>query len=101
MTSDHFIAWAMQQPETEHYELIDGEVVAMAPEGAAQALIKAQAQSPSTSSRDGDSKLMDYFGPPSLCHCLLVRTEGRSIVHQARGENGFILTRIVRKGPIM
>ena len=32
MTSDEFIAWAMEQPETEHYELIDGEVVATAPE---------------------------------------------------------------------
>lgn len=32
MTADEFIAWAMQQPETEHYELVAGEVVAMAPE---------------------------------------------------------------------
>lgn len=34
MTSNEFIAWAMQQPETEHYELVAGEVVAMAPERA-------------------------------------------------------------------
>jgi hypothetical protein len=101
MTSDLFIAWAMQQPETEHFELIGGEVVAMAPERTAQALTKARAQSPSTSSRDVGSKLMDYFRPPSLCHCLLVRTEGRSIVHHARGKNGIILTRIVREGPIV
>jgi Uma2 family endonuclease len=32
MTADEFIAWAMQRPETEHYELVAGEVVAMAPE---------------------------------------------------------------------
>jgi Uma2 family endonuclease len=32
MTFDQFIAWAMEQPETEHYELYRGEVVAMAPE---------------------------------------------------------------------
>ena len=32
MTADEFIAWAMQQPETAHYELVAGEVVAMAPE---------------------------------------------------------------------
>ena len=32
MTSDEFIAWAMEQPETEHYELVDGEIVSMAPE---------------------------------------------------------------------
>jgi len=32
MTADEFIAWAMEQPETEHYELAGGEVIAMAPE---------------------------------------------------------------------
>jgi Uma2 family endonuclease len=32
MTVDEFFAWAEQQPETEHYELVHGEVVAMAPE---------------------------------------------------------------------
>jgi Uma2 family endonuclease len=40
MTADEFIAWAMQQPETEHYELVAGEVVAMAPERAAHARTK-------------------------------------------------------------
>jgi Uma2 family endonuclease len=42
MTSDEFIAWAMGQPETGHYELVAGEVVAMAPERSAHALTKAQ-----------------------------------------------------------
>jgi Uma2 family endonuclease len=42
MTSDEFIAWAMEQPETGHYELVAGEVVAMAPERSAHALTKAQ-----------------------------------------------------------
>jgi Uma2 family endonuclease len=32
MTADEFIDWAMNQPETEHYELAGGEVIAMAPE---------------------------------------------------------------------
>ena len=32
MTVDEFIAWAMERPETEHYELCHGEIVAMAPE---------------------------------------------------------------------
>ena len=41
MTSDEFIAWAMQQPETDHYELVDGEVLAMAPERSAHVLAKA------------------------------------------------------------
>lgn len=40
MTSDEFIAWAMQQPETCHYELVAGEVVAMAPERSGHALTK-------------------------------------------------------------
>jgi Uma2 family endonuclease len=34
MTADEFIAWAMEQPEGRHYELVAGEVVAMAPERA-------------------------------------------------------------------
>ena len=42
MTSDEFIAWAMQQPETCHYELYDGEILAMAPERSDHALTKAQ-----------------------------------------------------------
>jgi len=42
MTSDEFIAWAMEQPETSHYELVAGEVVAMSPERSAHALTKAR-----------------------------------------------------------
>jgi len=34
MTGDEFIAWAMEQPEGKRYELVAGEVVAMAPERA-------------------------------------------------------------------
>jgi Uma2 family endonuclease len=40
MTADEFIAWAMQQPEGEHYELVAGEVVSMAPERAAHGRTK-------------------------------------------------------------
>lgn len=39
-TADEFIAWAMQQPETEHYELAGGEIIAMAPERATHARAK-------------------------------------------------------------
>ena len=42
MTSDEFIAWAMQQPETSHYELLDGEVIARAPISSAHALPRAR-----------------------------------------------------------
>ena len=34
MTADEFIPWAMAQPEGCRYELVAGEVVAMAPERA-------------------------------------------------------------------
>lgn len=40
MTSDEFIAWATEQPEGKRYELVGGEVVAMAPERVAHALTK-------------------------------------------------------------
>ncbi len=40
MTADEFIAWAMNQPEGERYELADGEVFAMAPERTAHARAK-------------------------------------------------------------
>ena len=34
MTADEFSEWAMEQPEGERYELVGGEVIAMAPERA-------------------------------------------------------------------
>lgn len=40
MTSDEFIAWAMERPKGERYELVSGEVVAMAPERSLHALTK-------------------------------------------------------------
>ena len=42
MTADEFLAWAMEQPEGEHYELVAGEIVAMAPERSVHALVKAR-----------------------------------------------------------
>jgi len=42
MTSDQFIAWAMEQPEGQRYELAGGELVGIAPERAAHARAKAQ-----------------------------------------------------------
>ena len=40
MTSDEFIAWAMQQDDGRRYELVAGELVAMAPERASHARVK-------------------------------------------------------------
>jgi Uma2 family endonuclease len=34
LTADEFVAWAMEQPDGNRYELVAGEVVAMAPERA-------------------------------------------------------------------
>jgi Uma2 family endonuclease len=42
MTSDAFIAWAMKQPEASHYELVAGEVGAIARECSVHALTKAR-----------------------------------------------------------
>jgi Uma2 family endonuclease len=41
VTVDQFISWAMAQPDGPRYELVDGEVVAMAPERAGHARRKA------------------------------------------------------------
>jgi Uma2 family endonuclease len=159
MTSDEFIAWAMQQDG--RYELVAGEVVAMAPERSAHALTKfriarrladaietaglpcqvypdgmaveidddityepdasvrcgaplpadalklhdpvivVEVLSPSSRARDAGAKLADYFRLPSVRHYLVVRTEDRTIIHHARGDDGAIATRIVRDSPIM
>jgi Uma2 family endonuclease len=40
MTGDEFITWAMEQPEGKRYELVAGEVVAMAPERVAHGRMK-------------------------------------------------------------
>ncbi len=159
MTSDEFIAWAMQQGS--RYELVAGEVVGMAPERAAHGRVKAhiwrrlteaieaanlpceafvdgmavevdeittyepnalvrcetplspdaiklndpiivvEVLSPSSLARDTGAKLEDYFRLPSVQHYLILKTENRTIVHHQRAEDGIILTRIVREGPIL
>lgn len=40
MTVEEFIPWAMARPETEHYELVAGEIVAMSPERSVHARTK-------------------------------------------------------------
>ena len=40
MTSDEFIAWAMEQPDGERFELVAGEVVGMSPERLSHARVK-------------------------------------------------------------
>ena len=159
MTSDEFIAWAMEQDG--RYELVAGEIVGMAPERIAHtrakqhiwrrlaeaieagnlpcealvdgmavevdetttyepdALVRCGARlpsgtvklhdpiivvevvSPSGLARDAGAKLKDYFRLSSVQHCLILKTENRTIVHHQRGGEGIILTRIVHEGPIL
>lgn len=40
MSSDEFLAWAMQRPSNERYGLVAGEIVAIAPERAAHGRVK-------------------------------------------------------------
>ncbi len=40
MTSDEFIAWTMERPKGKRYELVGGEIFAMAPERAIHARVK-------------------------------------------------------------
>jgi Uma2 family endonuclease len=158
MTSDEFIAWAMEQGG--RYELAGGEIVAMAPESIGHTatkgeifrrladaieaaglpcraytngatvvidehttyepdamvrcgdplpmdtikvhdpLIVVEVLSPSSRARDTGAKLADYFRLPSVHHYLIVRTEDRTVIHHARGEDGVIVTQIVRDAPI-
>jgi Uma2 family endonuclease len=158
MTADEFLAWAMEQPEGERYELVAGEVVAMAPERLGHARVKHQVArcledaiaaaglrcealpdgvsveidehttyepdalvrcgerlpgdtvklsdpvvvvevlSPSTRARDAGAKLEDYFRLASVRHYLIVKTDGRSVIHHHRDEAGEIATRILRGG---
>ncbi len=56
--------------------------------------------SPSTRARDAGAKLADYFRLPSVCHYLLLRTDTRSAIHHARGEDGVITTTILTGGEL-
>ena len=160
MTVDQFLSWAMAQPDDARYELVAGEVVAMAPERAAHARRKAEiwlalrdgikagglscealpdgmtvkidehtayepdalvhcgealaddavivpapvivveVLSPSTAARDTGAKLADYFGLPSVCHYLIVRTDRPTVIHHRRGAGEVIETRIVTSGEL-
>jgi Uma2 family endonuclease len=83
MTVDQFLSWAMAQPDGPRYELVAGEVVAMAPERAAHARRKARiwralteavdaAGLPCEALPDGMTvKIDDHtaYEPDALVHC--------------------------------
>ena len=56
--------------------------------------------SPSTRARDAGAKLADYFRLPSVRHYLILRTDTRSAIHHARGEDGAITTAILTEGEL-
>lgn len=156
-TADAFIAWAAGQPRG-RFELVGGEIVAMAPERAGHARTKARTHraledaiarsglgceafpdgmsvriddrtvyepdalvrcgppapdnavevtdpvvlvevvSRSTRTVDSGAKLVDYLTLPSVRHYLVIDTDTRSVTHHARGNDGEIVTRILRDG---
>lgn len=83
MTSDEFIAWAMERPRGERYELVAGEIVAMAPERSSHALTKGlvfrrlaealeSAELPCTAYPDGMAVEVDAattYEPDALVRC--------------------------------
>ena len=56
--------------------------------------------SPSTRAVDVGAKLSDYFRLPSVRHYLILRTDSRTAIHHARGEDGTIATAILTAGTI-
>ena len=83
MTSDEFIAWAMEQPKGQRYELFAGKVVGMAPERSAHALAKGSVYRrlaeaverdgvPCTAYPDGMAVMVDEittYEPDALVRC--------------------------------
>ena len=51
-------------------------------------VIVAEVLSPASLARDTGAKLEDYLRLPSACHCLIVKTENRIVVHHRRGTDG-------------
>jgi Uma2 family endonuclease len=159
MTVDQFIEWSMQQPRG-RFELVDGEIIAMAAERAVHALTKhrvaraledavgraghdctvfpdgmtvvidqhtsyepdcvvqcgapleldkvtvdeplivVEVASPSISRLDSTLKTADYFRVPTIAHCLILDGTRRILIHHQRGNEGTILTRILRDGTL-
>src|SRR5262245_2049946 len=83
LTVDEYLAWADAQPERQHAELINGQIVAMAPERISHAETKlaavialkaaiAQAGVPCRALPDGPTVRIDEhtaYEPDALVHC--------------------------------
>jgi Uma2 family endonuclease len=101
-TAEAFVAWAAGQPQG-RYELMDGRVVAMAPDEALEVtdpIVVVEILSPSSRGIDTGLKLDGYFRLASLRHYLVVNTEGRVVLHHRRDETGAIGVRILHEGTL-
>jgi Uma2 family endonuclease len=49
---------------------------------------------------DAGAKLAGYFALPSVCHYLIVDTEGRVVIHHHRDAQGRIAVRILHEGAL-
>ena len=56
--------------------------------------------SPSSPRPRRGAKLQDYFRLPTVRHYLILRTDTRSAIHHARGEDGVITTAILTEGAL-
>jgi len=63
-------------------------------------VIVAEVTSPSTAWLDKSSKLVDYFGLPSLAHYLIIDPDGGFVIHHRRADEASIRTEIVRGGQV-
>ena len=116
MNVNEYMAWARAHPG--RYELSDGEVIAMSPEGAGHAAVKYAVQTAllagirarrlpchmlpdgMTVRIDASAKLAGYFRLPSVMHYLIVDPDKPLVLHHARGSGETILTRVVAQGTI-
>jgi Uma2 family endonuclease len=94
MTVDQFLSWAMGQPDGPRYELVDGEVVAMAPERAAHARRKARIWRALTDAVEAEGlpceampdgmtvKIDDHtaYEPDAIVHCEKALSDDAAIV---------------------
>ena len=76
-------------------EPLDGDAVEFS-----DPVVVVEVLSPSTRARDAGAKLADYFRLPSMRHYLILRTDTRSAIHHARGEDGAIATTILTEGAL-
>jgi Uma2 family endonuclease len=64
------------------------------------AVIGVEVLSPRAATRDTGAKLADYFGLPSVRHCLIVRTDRPTVIHHRRGDGEAFETRVVTSGAL-